>query len=104
MSLIGTFMVMYLMGYNIDNLSLMALILAVGFVVDDAIIMLENIVRHLEMGEGSIKAALNGSREIGFTIVTMTLSLVAVFIPILFMAASSAGCSANLPSPSEWPS
>ena len=85
MSLIGTFIVMYLMGYNIDNLSLMALILAVGFVVDDAIIMLENIVRHLEMGEGSIKAALNGSREIGFTIVTMTLSLVAVFIPILFM-------------------
>ena len=85
MSLIGTFMVMYLMGYNIDNLSLMALILAVGFVVDDAIIMLENIVRHLEMGEGSIKAALNGSREIGFTIVSMTLSLVAVFIPILFM-------------------
>ena len=85
MSLIGTFMVMYLMGYNIDNLSLMALILAVGFVVDDAIVMLENIVRHLEMGEGSIKAALNGSREIGFTIVSMTLSLVAVFIPILFM-------------------
>ncbi len=85
MSLIGTFIVMYLMGYNIDNLSLMALILAVGFVVDDAIIMLENIVRHLEMGEGSIKAALNGSREIGFTIVSMTLSLVAVFIPILFM-------------------
>jgi HAE1 family hydrophobic/amphiphilic exporter-1 len=85
MSLIGTFIVMYLMGYNIDNLSLMALILAVGFVVDDAIVMLENIVRHLEMGEGSIKAALNGSREIGFTIVSMTLSLVAVFIPILFM-------------------
>jgi HAE1 family hydrophobic/amphiphilic exporter-1 len=85
MSLVGTFMVMYLMGYNIDNLSLMALILAVGFVVDDAIVMLENIVRHLEMGEGPVKAALNGSREIGFTIVSMTLSLVAVFIPILFM-------------------
>jgi HAE1 family hydrophobic/amphiphilic exporter-1 len=85
MSLIGTFIVMYLMGYNIDNLSLMALILAVGFVVDDAIVMLENIVRHLEMGEGPVKAALNGSREIGFTIVSMTLSLVAVFIPILFM-------------------
>jgi hydrophobic/amphiphilic exporter-1 (mainly G- bacteria), HAE1 family len=77
--------VMYLMGYNIDNLSLMALILAVGFVVDDAIVMLENIVRHIEMGEGPVKAALNGSREIGFTIVSMTLSLVAVFIPILFM-------------------
>ncbi|MCK7469817.1 MAG: efflux RND transporter permease subunit [Desulfomicrobium escambiense] len=85
MSLVGTFIVMYLMGYNIDNLSLMALILAVGFVVDDAIVMLENIVRHIEMGEGPIKAALNGSREIGFTIVSMTLSLVAVFIPILFM-------------------
>ena len=85
MSLVGTFIVMYLMGYNIDNLSLMALILAVGFVVDDAIVMLENIVRHLEMGEGPVKAALNGSREIGFTIVSMTLSLVAVFIPILFM-------------------
>ena len=85
MSLVGTFIVMYLMGYNVDNLSLMALILAVGFVVDDAIVMLENIVRHLEMGEGPVKAALNGSREIGFTIVSMTLSLVAVFIPILFM-------------------
>ena len=85
MSLVGTFIVMYLMGYNIDNLSLMALILAVGFVVDDAIVMLENIVRHLEMGEAPIKAALNGSREIGFTIISMTLSLVAVFIPILFM-------------------
>jgi HAE1 family hydrophobic/amphiphilic exporter-1 len=85
MSLVGTFMVMHLLGYNIDNLSLMALILAVGFVVDDAIVMLENIVRHLEMGEGPVKAALNGSREIGFTIVSMTLSLVAVFIPILFM-------------------
>jgi HAE1 family hydrophobic/amphiphilic exporter-1 len=85
MSLVGTFLVMYLLGYNIDNLSLMALILAVGFVVDDAIVMLENIVRHLEMGEGPVKAALNGSREIGFTIVSMTLSLVAVFIPILFM-------------------
>jgi HAE1 family hydrophobic/amphiphilic exporter-1 len=85
MSLVGTFIVMYLMGYNIDNLSLMALILAVGFVVDDAIVMLENIVRHIEMGEGPVKAALNGSREIGFTIVSMTISLVAVFIPILFM-------------------
>ena len=85
MSLVGTFIAMYLMGYNIDNLSLMALILAVGFVVDDAIVMLENIVRHLEMGEAPVKAALNGSREIGFTIVSMTLSLVAVFIPILFM-------------------
>ncbi len=85
MSLVGTFIVMYLLGYSIDNLSLMALILAVGFVVDDAIVMLENIVRHLEMGEGPVKAALNGSKEIGFTIISMTLSLVAVFIPVLFM-------------------
>ncbi len=85
MSIVGTFAVMYLMGYTLDNLSLMALILSVGFVVDDAIVMLENIVRHMEMGEGILRAALNGSREIGFTILSMTLSLVAVFIPVLFM-------------------
>jgi HAE1 family hydrophobic/amphiphilic exporter-1 len=85
MSLIVTFMVMYLLGYSLDNLSLMALILAVGFVVDDAIVMLENAVRHQEMGEDIMTAALNGSREIGFTIVSMTVSLVAVFIPVLFM-------------------
>ncbi len=85
MSLIGTFMVMYLLGYSLDNLSLMALILAVGFVVDDAIVMLENTVRHQEMGEDIMAAALNGSREIGFTIISMTVSLVAVFIPVLFM-------------------
>ncbi len=85
MSIIGTFVVMYLMGYSLDNLSLMALTLSVGFVVDDAIVMLENIVRHSEHGEGVMEAALNGSREIGFTIVSMTISLVAVFIPVLFM-------------------
>jgi HAE1 family hydrophobic/amphiphilic exporter-1 len=85
MSLIVTFMVMYLLDYSLDNLSLMALILAVGFVVDDAIVMLENTVRHQEMGEDIMTAALNGSREIGFTIVSMTVSLVAVFIPVLFM-------------------
>jgi HAE1 family hydrophobic/amphiphilic exporter-1 len=85
MSIVGTFAVMYLLNYSLDNLSLMALTLSVGFVVDDAIVMLENIVRHLEMGEGVLEAALNGSREIGFTIVSMTLSLVAVFIPVLFM-------------------
>jgi len=85
MSVIGTFSVMYLLGYSVDNLSLMALILSVGFVVDDAIVMLENIVRHMEKGEGVLQAALNGSREIGFTILSMTLSLVAVFIPVLFM-------------------
>jgi HAE1 family hydrophobic/amphiphilic exporter-1 len=85
LSIIGTFGVMYLLGYNLDNLSLMALILAVGFVVDDAIVMLENIVRHIEKGEGVFESALIGSREIGFTIVSMTLSLAAVFIPVLFM-------------------
>jgi HAE1 family hydrophobic/amphiphilic exporter-1 len=86
MSIIGTFAVMALLGYSLDNLSLMALILAVGFVVDDAIVMMENIVRHTEMGKGIFQAALEGSREIGFTIVSMTLSLAAVFIPVLFMA------------------
>ncbi len=85
MSLIGTFTVMYLLGYSVDNLSLMAMILAVGFVVDDAIVMLENIVRHMEQGEPVLQAALHGSKEIGFTILSMTLSLVAVFIPVLFM-------------------
>ncbi len=85
MSIVGTFSVMYLLGFSLDNLSLMALTLAVGFVVDDAIVMLENIVRHLEMGKPALQAALDGSREIGFTILSMTLSLVAVFIPILFM-------------------
>jgi HAE1 family hydrophobic/amphiphilic exporter-1 len=85
MSLVGTFTVMYLLGYTIDNLSLLALTLSVGFVVDDAIVMLENIVRHMEMGESVFEAARKGSREIGFTIVSMTLSLVCVFIPILFM-------------------
>jgi hydrophobic/amphiphilic exporter-1 (mainly G- bacteria), HAE1 family len=85
MSLIGTFAVMYLLGYSVDNLSLMALTLSVGFVVDDAIVMLENIVRHMEHGEAPFTAALKGSREIGFTIISMTLSLAAVFIPVLFM-------------------
>ena len=84
-SIVGTFAVMYLCGYSLDNLSMMALTLSVGFVVDDAIVMLENIVRHLEAGESKLEAALNGSREIGFTILSMTLSLTAVFIPILFM-------------------
>ncbi len=85
MSLVGTFALMYLLGYSLDNLSLMALVLAVGFVVDDAIVMLENIVRHREMGKSAWQAALDGSREIGFTIVSMTLSLVAVFIPVFFL-------------------
>ena len=76
---------MYLLGYSLDNLSLMALTLSVGFVVDDAIVMLENIVRHMEMGKPPMQAALDGSREIAFTIVAMTASLTAVFIPVLFM-------------------
>jgi hydrophobic/amphiphilic exporter-1 (mainly G- bacteria), HAE1 family len=84
-SIIGTFSAMYLLGYSLDNLSLMALTLSVGFVVDDAIVMLENIVRHLEQGKRPLQAALDGAREIGFTIVSMTLSLSAVFIPVLFM-------------------
>jgi HAE1 family hydrophobic/amphiphilic exporter-1 len=84
-SIIGTFAVMYLLGYSVDNLSLMALTLSVGFVVDDAIVMLENIVRHMETGKSKWQAALDGSREIGFTILSMTLSLAAVFIPVLFM-------------------
>ena len=84
-SIVGTFSVMYLLNYSLDNLSMMALILSVGFVVDDAIVMLENIFRHMEMGESALHAALEGSREIGFTIVSMTLSLAAVFIPVLFL-------------------
>jgi len=84
-SVIGTFAVMALMGYTLDNLSMMALVLSIGFVVDDAIVMLENIVRHSEMGEAPMEAAYRGSKEIGFTIVSMTLSLAAVFIPVLFM-------------------
>jgi hydrophobic/amphiphilic exporter-1 (mainly G- bacteria), HAE1 family len=85
MSIIGTFSVMYLLGYSLDNLSLMALTLSVGFVVDDAIVMLENITRHLEMGKTRMQATLEGSKEIAFTIVSMTVSLAAVFIPVLFM-------------------
>ncbi|HEY3931318.1 MAG TPA: efflux RND transporter permease subunit [Verrucomicrobiae bacterium] len=86
MSIIGTFAVMSLLNYSLDNLSLMALTLCVGFVVDDAIVMLENIVRHMENGEPPMEAALKGSKEIGFTIISMTLSLTAVFIPVLFMS------------------
>ena len=85
LSLVGSFAVMYLLGYSIDNLSLIALTLSIGFVVDDAIVMLENISRHIESGENPMQATLNGSKEIGFTIVSMTLSLIAVFIPVLFM-------------------
>src|SRR5436190_17579826 len=77
-SILGTFAVMELLGFTLDNLSMMALILSIGFVVDDAIVMLENIVRHMEHGEAAMEAALKGSQEIGFTIVSMTISLAAV--------------------------
>jgi HAE1 family hydrophobic/amphiphilic exporter-1 len=86
LSIIGTFAVMYSLGFSVNNITLMALTLSVGFVVDDAIVMLENIVRHMEHGESPMQASLRGSKEIGFTIISMTISLVAVFIPVLFMA------------------
>src|SRR5256885_8405252 len=84
-SLLSTCVVMYLVGYTIDNVSLMALTIAVGFIIDDAVVMGENINRHIEKGTPPLQAALTGSREIGFTIVSMTLSLIAVFIPLLLM-------------------
>src|SRR5271166_2038673 len=86
MSLIGTFMVLYVLGYTLDNLSLMALIIAVGFVVDDAIVMIENIVRHIEEGKTPMQAALQGAGEIGFTIMSISISLIAVFIPLFLMS------------------
>src|SRR3954452_6633354 len=85
-SILCTFAVMQVLHFSLNNLSMMALILSIGFVVDDAIVMLENIVRHMENGEAPLEASLKGSREIGFTIVSMTVSLAAVFIPILFMS------------------
>jgi hydrophobic/amphiphilic exporter-1 (mainly G- bacteria), HAE1 family len=85
MAIIGTFTVMWALDYSLDNLSLLAIVLSVGFVVDDAIVMLENIVRHMEMGKGPLQAALDGSGEIAFTILSMTFSLAAVFIPVLFL-------------------
>src|SRR5213079_2697093 len=85
LSLIGTFAVMYLAGFSLDNLSLMALTIATGFVVDDAVVVLENISRHVEAGVPRLEAALKGAREVGFTVVSMSLSLIAVFIPILLM-------------------
>ena len=85
-SLMGTFGIMYMCGYTLDNLSLMALTVAAGFVVDDAIVVLENVMRHMERGKSAMQAAIEGAREIGFTVVSMSLSLIAVFVPILFMA------------------
>ena len=84
-SLIGTFAVMYLLGYSLDNLSLMALTISTGFVVDDAIVVMENISRHLEVGMEPFEAALKGAKEIGFTVFTISMSLIAVFIPLLMM-------------------
>ena len=84
-TIVATFAVMYLLNYSLDNLSLMALTLSVGFVVDDTIVMLENIARHMEMGKSPMQAAYDGSKEVGFTILAMTVSLVAVFVPVLFM-------------------
>ena len=84
-SIAGTFGVMYLGGYSVDNLSLMALTVATGFVVDDAIVVLENISRHLERGKTPLQAAIDGAREIGFTVLSISLSLIAVFLPILLM-------------------
>ena len=104
-SLIATFGGMYLLGYSLNNLSLMAMAIAAGFVVDDAIIVLENVSRHIEAGMSRIDAALLGAREVGFTVVSMSLSLIAVFMPDpADVAASSAGCSASSPSPCRSPS
>jgi HAE1 family hydrophobic/amphiphilic exporter-1 len=86
LSLIGTFAVMYVLGYSLDNLSLMALTIAVGFVVDDAIVMIENIVRHIEDGATPMEAAVKGAGEIGFTILSISISLIAVFIPLFLMS------------------
>src|SRR5712692_4401216 len=85
LSIVGTFGVMYLLGYSLDNLSLMALTISTGFVVDDAIVMIENISRFIEQGDSVFEAALKGAKQIGFTIVSLTVSLVAVLIPLLFM-------------------
>ena len=85
LSLVGTFGVMYLLGYSLNNLSLMALTISTGFVVDDAIVMIENISRYIEEGESPLEAALKGAEQIGFTILSLTVSLIAVLIPLLFM-------------------
>src|SRR5258708_38636392 len=87
LSIVGTFGVMYLLGYSLNNLSLMALTISTGFVLDDAIVMIENISRYIELGESPLQAALKGSEQIGFTILSLTVSLIAVRIPLLFMGA-----------------
>lgn len=100
-SLVGTFAIMYLCGFSLNNLSLMALILATGLVVDDAIVVLENISRHIEDGQPPMRAAYLGAKEVGFTLLSMNVSLVAVFVSILFMGGIVRGCSRSFPSP--WP-
>jgi HAE1 family hydrophobic/amphiphilic exporter-1 len=97
LALLGSFAAMYLLKFSLDNISLMALTIAVGFVVDDAIVVVENIYRHIEHGMSPFEAAITGSREIGFTVLSISLSLIAVFIPLLLMGGSSGGCSANSP-------
>ena len=95
---------MYLLGFSLDNLSLMALTISTGFVVDDAIVMIENIARYIEDGEKPLEAALSGSEQIGFTIISLTVSLIAVLIPLLFMGDVVAGCFTNSRSRSPSPS
>lgn len=95
LSLVGTFGVMYMLGFSINNLTLMALTIATGFVVDDAIVMIENIARYIEEGDDPMEAALKGSKQIGFTIISLTVSLIAVLIPLLFMGDVIGGSSAN---------
>src|SRR5206468_7582991 len=85
LSLVGTFGAMYLLGFSVNNLTLMALTIATGFVVDDAIVMIENIARYIEEGDSPLQAALKGSKQIAFTILSLTISLIAVLIPLLFM-------------------
>ena len=104
LSLVGTFGVMYLAGFSINNLTLMALTISTGFVVDDAIVMIENIARYVEEGEPPLQAALKGAKQIGFTIISLTISLIAVLIPLLFMGDVVGACSMNSPSPWRWPS
>lgn len=93
---------MYLCGFSLNNLSLMALTIATGFVVDDAIVVLENIARHLEAGMKPLQAALQGTREVGFTVISMSLSLVAVFLPLLLMGGLRGDYYGNSPLPSRW--
>ena len=85
LSLVGTFIFMHAFGYSLDNISLMALTIAVGFVVDDAIVVVENVMRHVEMGKSKLQAAIDGAGEVGFTLLSMTLSLIAAFLPLLLM-------------------